>query len=88
MPITILKIPAGRIQWSPDSKSIAYINSHQGVSNIYQQAIDGGGTPQQMTQFNSDQIFWFAISNDFKQIACSRGVITTDVVLIKNVNQK
>ena len=41
---------------------------------------DGVNDP--VTGFISDQIFWFDWSNDGKQLACSRGRILNDVVLI------
>ena len=86
-PIKTIKIPAGIVRWTPDGKSLAYVNSHDGVSNLFTIPIDGG-EPKQITQFNSDDIFWFAFSNDFKQVICTRGTIATDVVLINDANQK
>src|SRR5712671_435837 len=86
-PTKTIKIPAGRVQWTPDGKSLAYINSKDGISNMFTIPIDGG-EPKQITQFNSDDIFWFAFSNDFKQLLCTRGTIATDVVLINDANQK
>ena len=44
-----------------------------------------GGEVKQLTQFTSEQIFWFDWSRDGKQLACSRGRITNDVVLISDL---
>ena len=57
-----------------------------GVSNIWSRAVEGGA-PKQLTKFPADQIFSFDWSRDGKTLACSRGVATTDVVLIKD-NQR
>jgi Tol biopolymer transport system component len=87
-PITIVKkIGVGRVQWTPDGKSLAYIDSHEGINNMFTIPIDGG-EPKQLTQFNSDYLFWFAFSNDFKQLLCTRGTVAFDVVLINDTNQK
>jgi hypothetical protein len=52
-----------------------------GVSNIWSLPLDGG-KPVQLTDFKADQIFWFDFSRDGKQLAVSRGVQTSDVILI------
>lgn len=70
------------IRWTPDGKSIAYIRDFQGISNIWALPIDGG-THKQLTDFQSDQIFWFDWSADGQQLAVSRGTVTSDVVVIK-----
>ncbi|MGE0883511.1 MAG: protein kinase [Blastocatellales bacterium] len=72
------------VRWMPDGNGISYVDTRNGVSNVWMMPI-GGGTPQQITQFNSDQIFWFEWSRDGKQLACSRGRVTNDVVLISDL---
>lgn len=69
------------MRWMPDGKSISFVATSTGVSNIWRQPLDGGAA-QQLTNFTSDQIFWFDWSRDGKQLACSRGSVTSDVVLI------
>jgi len=69
-------------KWSADGQALAYIYQWQGMSNIWTRAIDGG-PPRPVTEFNSDQIFDFAISRDGKQIAMARGSVTNDVVLFE-----
>jgi Tol biopolymer transport system component len=82
-PLKLLDVKLTQYRWSGDSKAILYLDEKEGVSNIWSQAVDGG-PPKQMTKFTSDQIFSFDWSRDGKLLACSRGVVTTDVVLIKN----
>jgi Tol biopolymer transport system component len=82
-----LLTPAGAgsppVRWMPDGRSIAYIATQAGVSNIWLQPMDGG-PPKQMTDFTSGRIFWFDISRDGKSLAMSRGTVTSDVVLMKD----
>jgi Tol biopolymer transport system component len=69
------------IRWMPDGKGISFADTRDGVSNIWNQPIDGA-SPSRLTNFTTDQIFWFEWSRDGKQLACSRGMVTSDVVLI------
>ncbi len=71
------------IRWTPDGRTVTYIATSAGVSNIWSQPMDGGA-PKQLTNFKADQIFWFDWSRDGKQLAVSRGTVTSDVVLISN----
>ncbi len=71
------------LQWTPDGRAIYYIALNNGVSNIWQQPIDGS-PPVQVTKFETGRIFNFAYSFDGKQLALSRGSFNSDVVLIKN----
>ncbi|MBK6722833.1 MAG: PD40 domain-containing protein [Acidobacteria bacterium] len=72
----------GRVlRWLPDGRSLAYIVTRDGVSNIWSMPIDGGA-PKQLTNFTTDQIAWFDLSRDGKPTLFSRGYTTRDVVLI------
>jgi serine/threonine protein kinase len=73
---------SGQFRWARDGKSLIYLQRAAGVSNLWSQALDGG-PPRQVTNFSSDQIFDFDIAADGKQFVCSRGNVTTDVILIK-----
>jgi Tol biopolymer transport system component len=70
-------------RWAPDSRALTYIATRQGVSNIWGKPIDGG-EPRQLTNFTSDRIFRFAWSRDGKLLACERGMIINDAVLISD----
>jgi TolB protein len=71
------------IDWSNDSRSIDYVVTVGGVSNIWTQPISGEPA-KQLTNFKADRIFAFAWSHDSKQLAFSRGSVSSDVVLISN----
>lgn len=73
------------LRWSPDGRSIDYVDVHNGVSNIWAQPVDGG-PPRQVTHFNSGAIFNFAWSKN-GDLALARGSQTSDVVLIKDFAQ-
>jgi Tol biopolymer transport system component len=70
-------------QWSRDQQSLVYVETRNGVSNLWSQPLDGSA-PKQLTNFQSDQIFSFSWSPDGSQLALSRGTSTSDVILIPN----
>jgi serine/threonine protein kinase len=74
--------PAG-LRWTPDARALTYIDTINGVSNIWSLPLDGG-PPKQLTDFKTDQIFLFDFSRDGKQLAVSRGTQTSDVILIRD----
>lgn len=85
-PEKIMDVPATAdpnipIRWMPDGASISYVDMRNGVSNLWAKPIDGGD-PRQLTQFSTDLILWFDWSRDGKQLACSRGKINNDIVLV------
>ena len=45
-----------------------------------------GGKPRQLTNWQSDLIFWFAWSPDGKQLACARGSNVRDLILMEDLN--
>ncbi len=77
----------GIVRWSPDSRALTYISTRQGVSNIRSQPLDGGEA-RQLTHFTTDQIFRFAWSRDGKQLACERGLVINDAILLISINAK
>ena len=72
----------GGIQWAPDGRSILYVRHFGGASNIWRQPLVGG-KPTQLTYFKSDKINRFALSQDGKQFAVTRGRWTYDVLMIE-----
>jgi len=70
--------------WTPDSRSLLYIKSEDGVSNLWSQPISGE-PPKQITHFNSDLIRSFDLSRDGKQLLMERATSHGDVVLIRDV---
>ena len=71
------------LQWSSDGKSVMYVETRNGVSNIWSQPVDGS-QPKQLTEFKTDQIFSFTWSKDGKQLLLARGNVINDVVMIIN----
>lgn len=71
------------LRWTPDGRGIAYPVTAGNVTNIWSQSLDGA-PPRQLTDFKDQLIFDFAWSRDGKQLALSRGVVNSDVVLISN----
>jgi eukaryotic-like serine/threonine-protein kinase len=87
-PLKVFDVPSsatinGSLGWSPDGRALTYIDTINGVSNIWSLPLDGG-KPVQLTDFKTDQIFWFDLSRDGKQLALSRGTQTSDVILIRD----
>ena len=71
------------IHWTVDGRALTYIDTRNGVSNIWLQSL-AGGPPRQLTDFTDQQVFGFAWSHDGKQLAISRGVVNSDVMLLQN----
>jgi Tol biopolymer transport system component len=88
-PVKVLDLPrpsfsgAPGLRWTPDGRALTFIDTINGVSNIWSLPLDGGA-PKQLTDFKTDQIFAFDLSRDGKQLALSRGTQTSDVILIRN----
>ena len=78
-----LTFPPRNIRWLPDGQAIAYINTAEGISNIWMQPLDGS-PPKQLTNFQSEEIYYFDWSRDGKQLACVRGYSTSNLVSISN----
>jgi len=57
------------------------MDHQKGISNIWQQPLKGG-TPQQVTRFAADRIFFFDWSADGRRLALSHGVFVEDIVLV------
>ncbi len=73
--------PWREVRWAADGRSLSYIDTRGGVSNIWSQPL-AGGPPKQMTNFTTDQIHHFDLSRDGNQLALARGSVVSDVVLI------
>ena len=71
------------IHWTPDGRALTYVDTRGGVSKIWLQNL-AGGPPKQLTDFREQRIFGFAWSRDGKQLALSRGVVNSDVMLLQD----
>jgi Tol biopolymer transport system component/DNA-binding winged helix-turn-helix (wHTH) protein len=88
-PVKLFDIPPtvnawAEIRWTPDGRALTYVDAPDGTGNIWSQSLDGG-PPRQLTNFKTDRLFRFDWSRDGKQLACSRGLGTNDVVLISGL---
>ena len=82
IPSTTTVLPI--LQWSTDSKLVYYTAVAQNVSNLWSQSIDGGAA-KQVTDFKEMLITGFAWSSDGKQLACSRGTLVRDAILVTDL---
>jgi serine/threonine protein kinase/Tol biopolymer transport system component len=73
------------LRWSGDGSSLTYLDNRGGVDNVWAQPIDGGPA-KQLTTFTDSKIFSFDWSRN-GNLTASRGVITSDVVLISDAGQ-
>jgi Tol biopolymer transport system component len=69
------------LRWSPDGSAVNFIREENGVSNVWSQPTDGK-PPKPLTQFDSEEIFYFDFARDGSNLAVSRGSQTSDVLLI------
>jgi Tol biopolymer transport system component/DNA-binding winged helix-turn-helix (wHTH) protein len=83
-PDKLLDIFTLYLQWSPDGRSLLYVKSEGGVSNIWRQSITGGKS-QQITHFSTDAIIDFDLARDGQQVIITRAAENGDVVLIRDV---
>ena len=70
------------LAWNSDGQSLVYIRNEGSVSNLWLLPLNGG-EPRQITNFDSNLIFNFAISKDGR-LAVTRGIEKSDVVLISS----
>ncbi|OLE55572.1 MAG: hypothetical protein AUG51_02540 [Acidobacteria bacterium 13_1_20CM_3_53_8] len=87
-PLKVLDVPTSAnsaipARWTSDGRMLTFVDTREGVSNIWGIAFDAGAL-KQLTDFKSDQIFSFDWSRDGHALALARGDINNDVVLISN----
>ncbi len=82
-PIKTFALPLSHVRWTTDGRALTYIDTREGVSNLWSQPL-AGGPSKQLTNFQAETIFGFAWSRDGKRLALIRGVVNNDVVLINN----
>ncbi|HEX3228364.1 MAG TPA: hypothetical protein VHQ95_05325, partial [Pyrinomonadaceae bacterium] len=71
------------MRWTPDGRAVTYIDTRNGVSNLWLQPVSGGPA-KQLTNWTEQQIFSFAWSRDGKRIIVARGSRKDDIVLIRD----
>lgn len=82
-PVRLFEIPRRewqRVRWISNNE-LSYIKDTDGYSNIWSYNLDTG-EKKQLTNFNSDRIYAYDWSPDYKQIVCQRGSTTSNVTMI------
>lgn len=79
-----VKATVPKIFWSPDGKSIDFIEDAPDGSRIWRQDVEDGARPRLLTTVPRDQVFGLAWSADGKTLAISRGRQVNDAILLKN----
>ncbi|HEX8148177.1 MAG TPA: hypothetical protein VF591_13435 [Pyrinomonadaceae bacterium] len=70
------------LRWIRDGQELTYVDTKNGVSNIWSVPA-AGGKPRQLTHFDRGRIFRYEWSRDGRTLVLSRGSVARDVVLIK-----
>ena len=84
-PLYRLKLPAGAggIKFAPGDKAIQYVLARGASANVWEMPLTGG-TPRQVTSFDSLIIGSFAWSRDGKTLAVTRGTSGSDVIVMSH----
>ena len=77
----------GHLRYSPDGKAIVYTIHEKGVDNLWLQPLDGS-PGRQLTNFDSLKIYSYQWSPDRKRLALVRGDTPSDIVLIRDSQNK
>jgi Tol biopolymer transport system component/DNA-binding winged helix-turn-helix (wHTH) protein len=85
-PITYSVLLSGGIRWSLDDRELYYINRGKEGDNVWAQPVDGSAA-HPVTHFQGVNLFSFDWSPDGKQLAFSRGVQATDVMLVEDAGK-
>jgi len=75
------------VRGTRDGSALLYVRTERGVSNLWLQPLDGSA-PRQLTSFASGEIDSFALSDDGRTLAVSRGEATTDLVMITSDDKR
>jgi eukaryotic-like serine/threonine-protein kinase len=77
-----------RLAWTKDGHSVLYMVARPGSTTLWAQAVGAAGSapaaPKQIMNLAPDFVWAFTLSPDGKQVAYSRGIPATDVVLISH----
>lgn len=84
-PLKAFDLPGGQqgLEWAPGGNALQYLLTRNGVTNVWEQPLDGGPA-RQVTSFTSGLIFDFAWTRDGKDLLLARGEQSSDVVLLSN----
>ena len=71
------------VRFFQNNRELSFVKNEDGYSNIWIYDLKTG-TSKQITNFKSDQIYAYAWSPDYKQIALLSGTKTNNVAIISN----
>lgn len=71
------------IRWTPDSRALMYMDKQSGITNIWQQALDGSA-PIQLTNSTEDLILHYDLLDRGASLVFSRGGRRRDIAIVKN----
>src|SRR5262245_58169950 len=84
-PVQMLNLPNTypwpSVRWRPDGRALSYVDPKDNSSNVWIFPLDGR-PPSKLTDFRGEQIFAYSWSRDGSYLACARGAINRDVVMI------
>jgi Tol biopolymer transport system component len=72
------------IRWTASGDAITYVQTKDGVSNLWSQPINGGPA-KQITNFTSGLIWRHAWSCDGKYLALARGNLSIDAIMLSDL---
>jgi Tol biopolymer transport system component len=85
-PLSQFSIPVQdwqQVRWLPSGHELSFIKNVDGYSNIWSYDLHTGNS-KQLTNFNSDLIYAYAWSPDYKQLACQRGSMSSNVTIVSD----
>ncbi|HEX4946488.1 MAG TPA: winged helix-turn-helix domain-containing protein [Blastocatellia bacterium] len=85
-PTQLLEFPAFHptsLRWHPDGRALTYLQRQDGAMNLWRQPLTGGA-PQKITNFQTERIFAYAWSRDGRALACARGTVNRDIIMIND----
>jgi TolB protein len=74
------------LRWMPDGKSISYVVTNGGVSNIWTVSLSDEKT-KRLSNWQTDEIFRYAWSDDGQKVAFEKGLVINDVLIISNAGK-
>jgi len=86
-PLRDIVLPGGSWHWDPNNRAIDFLGKEGRNAGIWRVSIDGG-PPEPVVNFDPETIFNYAWSRDGQRLAISKGVWSSDVVLIRNAQVK
>jgi Tol biopolymer transport system component/DNA-binding winged helix-turn-helix (wHTH) protein len=76
------------IVWAKDGNALTYaLEENNSVGNLWQQSLNGTA-PNKLTNYSSEEVFYFDFSPDGSQLAIIRGSWNHDIVLLKGFHSE